>query len=86
MILFPRLFSRGPIEARVASWSRRTTAAFPRLFSRGPIEAAKELDEVAKKLTGFPRLFSRGPIEARSEIAVLLARMQVSATLQSRPH
>jgi len=36
---FPRLFSRGSIEAASATASSANIAAFPRLFSRGSIEA-----------------------------------------------
>jgi hypothetical protein len=37
--LFPRLLSRGPIEARPHAPSTRKRTWFPRLLSRGPIEA-----------------------------------------------
>ena len=61
--LFPRLTSRGPIEALRPMPASLMTDTFPRLTSRGPIEA---LDGVLQhSFTGlFPRLTSRGPIEA----------------------
>ena len=37
--LFPRLMSRGPIEAFVNTGESPVLIPFPRLMSRGPIEA-----------------------------------------------
>gem|GEM_PF-3856857 len=59
---FPRLTSRGPIEATIrppSAWR----PAFPRLTSRGPIEARRTMRRGALA-PRFPRLTSRGPIEA----------------------
>gem|GEM_PF-4520721 len=36
---FPRLISRGPIEAQPCGPHHRDKPPFPRLISRGPIEA-----------------------------------------------
>jgi len=60
---FPRLFSRGSIEAARCRWTSWRSAAFPRLFSRGSIEASRFSRAICSMLQ-FPRLFSRGSIEA----------------------
>jgi len=61
---FPRLFSRGSIEA---NHERVVTPddLFPRLFSRGSIEAHDRRGRDGATFR-FPRLFSRGSIEAGS--------------------
>ncbi len=61
---FPRLKSRGPIEAQSEGGGWKQRAMFPRLKSRGPIEAARAVASVGGFFPKFPRLKSRGPIEA----------------------
>ena len=63
-LVFPRLKSRGPIEALwcglgLVQW----LIGFPRLKSRGPIEAPTGIMCYVEG-GDFPRLKSRGPIEA----------------------
>jgi len=62
-LVFPRLFSRGSIEAVKLPEKIRHSSAFPRLFSRGSIEALHDAAQ-PKAVSLFPRLFSRGSIEA----------------------
>jgi len=64
MQAFPRLKSRGPIEADLYETIMMAGNLFPRLKSRGPIEASQTPDGVAVENITFPRLKSRGPIEA----------------------
>ena len=63
MRYFPRLISRGPIEASLLRISYVLYRLFPRLISRGPIEA-KGRTQLGVDMNRFPRLISRGPIEA----------------------
>jgi len=60
---FPRLPSRGPIEAWTCPLASDAVRPFPRLPSRGPIEACRS-SATSSAPTWFPRLPSRGPIEA----------------------
>ena len=60
---FPRLESRGPIEAKHSGNDEAYAILFPRLKSRGPIEAGPQSDH-RKAEAVFLRLESRGPIEA----------------------
>jgi len=60
---FPRLFSRGHIEAPSPRVKCLYPVLFPRLFSRGHIEASYWRRNGSYR-RGFPRLFSRGHIEA----------------------
>jgi hypothetical protein len=66
--LFPRLISRGSIEASPAPAVTRAARAFPRLISRGSIEA-RTSPSWSRAFRGFPRLISRGSIEASSSVA-----------------
>jgi len=62
---FPRLKSRGPIEASRKRSTKSKATIFPRLKSRGPIEAVIGDCIAIFGVPRFPRLKSRGPIEAR---------------------
>ena len=83
--LFPRLKSRGPIEAGCLALSRPPRSRFPRLKSRGPIEATS--CRASESPNGdFPRLKSRGPIEASDSARWSRSRTALSAAEEPRPH
>ena len=83
---FPRLTSRGPIEAFFnGDINARRVWTFPRLTSRGPIEASKQFDSWHSE-HGFPRLTSRGPIEAKAWSDNRYHQRLISASNESRPH
>ena len=85
---FPRLQSRGPIEARYPGIAAsRRDRAFPRLQSRGPIEA-DWIADVRSSASTFPRLQSRGPIEARidsisSDVDAQFPRLQSRGPIEA---
>ncbi len=69
---FPRLISRGLIEAGRKWPNLSPHPSFPRLISRGLIEAAVAVLAQAPA-AAFPRLISRGLIEAVREYAFVAA-------------
>ena len=81
---FPRLISRGLIEAIQDAFRRAGLYTFPRLISRGLIEAILKRGKWPR-LQAFPRLISRGLIEACSPMGEHVFHV-ISATDQSRPH
>ncbi len=67
-ILFPRLVSRGPIEAAAINFDRDWRPRFPRLVSRGPIEGNQALP-YGRGSDGFRRHMSvRSPVEANQAL------------------
>ena len=62
-MVFPRLISRGRIEAIIKTPGAMRPARFPRLISRGLIEASPRFDRPGLRAR-ISRLISRGLIEA----------------------
>jgi len=83
-VTFPRLTSRGSIEAFNSTPSARGAIGFPRLTSRGSIEAIEALARIWG-CKWFPRLTSRGSIEANGRSRVQAA-VAVSAAYEPRLH
>ena len=83
---FPRLKSRGPIEAYFPLSFALTFVTFPRLKSRGPIEAYAAVYSTVN-FVPFPRLKSRGPIEASAALsASSFSASCISTAEKSWPH
>ena len=83
---FPRLTSRGPIEARSSSKRWQDSSNFPRLTSRGPIEARSQLCKRQHSCWPFPRLTSRGPIEANAKRRRRKCQLSIRPSPQRAKH
>ena len=84
---FPRLKSRGPIEADIKKFEQYSAMViFPRLKSRGPIEACQYGRLATDALVSFPRLKSRGPIEAAGRAYGVQSPDAISTAEKSWPH
>ncbi len=82
---YPRVHTRGPIEARSSTVGMTTRKIYPRVHTRGPIEAASVPGEQVSPPI-YPRVHTRGPIEAEDLGNLDRDALILSAGSHPRPH
>src|SRR4029079_5220384 len=82
---FPRVKTRGPIEANLHLLDNCLRDTFPRVKTRGPIEAFWAI-RFCRASLAFPRVKTRGPIEAAISRRARRWSPQVSTREDAWPH